>query len=78
MRSCWGRKPKRFPKRIHHTQRLEKVMMMTTSVSEGFIILSRRKTMPALLIQTTVCQHNDDGDDFGENDDTFDDHDKVF
>ena len=41
-------------------------MMMTTSLAEEFIILGLGKTMPALLIQTTVCQHSDDddGDDY--------------
>ena len=68
-----------FLRRIDHTQRQKTtqfviVKMMTTSRPERFVILSLGKTMPGILLQTTVCHHDDDhvdsdDDDSGDSDD---------
>ena len=42
--------------------------MMTTSRPERFVILSLGKTMPGILLPTTVC-HQDDDDDVDSDDD---------
>ena len=83
MCSCQGTKLRRikkvFPRRIDHTQRQKTtqfviVEMMTTSRLERFVILGLGKTMPGILLQTTVCHHDDDhvdsdDDDSGDSDD---------
>ena len=48
--------------------------MMTTSRPERFVILSLGKTMPSILLPTTVCHQDDDDvdsddDDSGDSDD---------
>ena len=46
---------------------------MTTSQPERFVILSLGKTMPSILLQTTVCHHDDDVDSDDDDSGDFDD-----